>query len=181
MLDMRLIAGLAAALLFITHPPLLANPANSPAKTCLHNCQIDDNGLNLLKHFEGYSPFPYKDAAGIPTIGFGHAIRAGERIRAPLLGPEAQTLLRSDANGKARAINRLIEVPLRADQANAIISFTYNLGEGTLSRSTLLKRINARRDAAVPAEFLKWDKAGGKVLKGLQIRRRAEADLYASE
>lgn len=173
----------AFALFLSASVPFIPSEAIShlPAKSCFHNCQIDDDGLSLLKRFEGYSPFPYPDVIGVSTIGFGHAIKRGERIRAPLLGPDAQTLLESDANAKAGAVNRMVEVPLHPGQANALISFTFNLGEGSLERSTLLKRVNSGRHAAVPAEFLKWDKAGGKVVRGLQIRRRAEADLYASD
>ena len=166
------IAALAIAGVLTLSPP--------SGSTCLHNCHIDDAGLALLKHFEGYSPFPYADAVGVQTIGFGHAIRPGEAIPAPLLGQAAQTLLESDANGKAVAINRLVKVPLRSQQADALISFTFNLGEATLARSTLLREVNLRRDAAVPEQFLRYDHAGGRVLTGLLVRRKAEAALYVA-
>jgi lysozyme len=61
------------------------------------------------------------------------------------------------------------------------VSFAFNLGSGALSKSTLLKKVNANpNDASIGAEFLKWNKAGGKVLAGLTRRRKAESELYFS-
>lgn len=176
-----LAAAIAAAATLSSQPQQLVNPAQllpQPTETCLKNCQIDDTGLALLKHFEGYSPFPYKDAVGVMTIGFGHAIQRGESIPAPLLGSAAETLLKSDARVSAKAINQQISVRLTTTQADALISFTFNLGGGALAKSTLRRRVNAGQHGKVPPEFLKWNHAGGKVLPGLSARRRAEAALY---
>jgi lysozyme len=131
-----------------------------------------------MKHFEGYAPGRYLDAAGYPTIGFGHLIKPGEKIREPLLGDAAERLLQEDIAPKAAAVNQHVRVPLFQGQYDSLISWTYNLGEGALKSSTMLKKINAARHDEVPGQMKRWNKAGGKVLKGLERRREAEAALY---
>jgi lysozyme len=78
-------------------------------------------------------------------------------------------------------VKPLIKVELSDNQFSALVSFAFNLGAGALSKSTLLKKVNANpEDESIRAEFAKWDKAGGKQLRGLTRRRKAEADLYFS-
>jgi lysozyme len=149
------------------------------AETCLKTCQVSEAGYTLIRTFEGYSPFIYKDAVGLPTIGFGHLIKPGETFKQPLMGAEADALLKSDTVGFQKAINRMVQVRLWQHHFDALASFTFNLGSGALQKSTLLKRVNQQRHAEVPAEFMKWVNAGGRVLRGLVIRRKAEAALYA--
>ena len=132
----------------------------------------------MIKHFEGYSPIIYKDAAGYDTIGFGHLIKPGEKIEEPLLGDAAEGLLLQDVKPKAAAVNARVSVPLFQGQFDAVVSWTYNLGEGALKSSTMLKKINAVRHDEVPGQMKRWNRAGGKVLKGLERRREAEAALY---
>jgi lysozyme len=158
----------------------LTQPAYA-AETCLHDCQVDDEGYVLIKTFEGYSPFIYKDAIGIPTVGFGHVILPGEDINTPLMGPEAFSLLQRDVNSRSGRLNALIQVPLSASQFNALASLSYNIGLGNIQRSTLLRRVNAGRHEEVPPQFLVWDRAGGKVLTGLLLRRKVEAKLYEKD
>ncbi|OYR11196.1 phage lysozyme family protein [Brucella rhizosphaerae] len=77
------------------------------------------------------------------------------------------------------AVKRLVKVPLTENQYGALVSFTYNLGETNLSKSTLLKRINSRAPIAeIERSWLQWNKAGGKVLNGLTRRRQAEVALF---
>lgn len=95
------------------------------------------------------------------------------------MGPDAEKLLRKDTKIAVSGVNRQTNVRLNSNQADALISFTYNVGEGALKKSTLLKKVNQERHDEVPPEFLKWNKAGGKVIKGLTRRRIAEADLYS--
>jgi GH24 family phage-related lysozyme (muramidase) len=77
-----------------------------------------------------------------------------------------------------RAVRRLVKVPLNANRFDALVSFTYNVGEGNLAKSTLLKKVNAGDHAGAAKEFHKWNKAGGKVLPGLTRRRASESLLY---
>jgi lysozyme len=91
---------------------LLGSPVDHPPEPCLGNCQPSPAAVGVIKHFEGYSPIIYKDAAGYPTIGFGHLIKPGERIEEPLLGKAAERLLLQDIRSKAAAVNARVSVPL---------------------------------------------------------------------
>jgi lysozyme len=95
-----------------------------------------------------------------------------------LLGDAAERLLQQDIAPKTVAVNARVSVPLFQGQFDAVLSWTYNLGEGALKSSTMLKKINAGRQEEVPAQIKRWNRVGGKVLKGLERRREAEAALY---
>jgi lysozyme len=157
---------------------LLTSPVAHPPEPCLGNCQPSPVSEGVIKHFEGYSPIIYKDAAGYDTIGFGHLIKPGEKIEEPLLGDAAERLLQQDIAPNAAAVNQYVGVPLFQGQFDGVLSWTYNLGEGALKSSTMLKKINAARHDEVPGQMKRWNRAGGKVLKGLERRREAEAALY---
>jgi lysozyme len=86
--------------------------------------------------------------------------------------------LQKDIAPKAAAVNQYVRVPLFQGQFDAVLSWTYNLGEGALKSSTMLKKINAGQHEQVPGQMKRWNRAGGKVLKGLERRREAEAALY---
>lgn len=137
-------------------------------------------GLALIKHFEGGSAVPYRCPGGMMTIGYGHVIRPGETFPEPLSQEEAEILLRRDLSIAEHAVLRLIQVPLSDGQFDALVSFTFNLGAGSLQRSTLRRKINREDHAEAPPEFLKWCRAGGRKLPGLLRRRKAEALLYRS-
>jgi lysozyme len=79
---------------------------------------------------------------------------------------------------KAAAVNARVSVPLYQGQFDASVSLVYNIGEGAFAKSTALKKINAARHEEVPAQIKRWNKAGGRVVKGLERRREAEAALY---
>jgi lysozyme len=143
---------------------LPGSPADHPPVPCLGNYQPSPAAVGLIQHFEGYSPVTYKDAAGYDTIGFGHLIRPGEKIEEPLLGEAAEQLLQQDIQPKVAAVNARVSVPLFQGQFDAVVSWTYNLGEGALKNSTMLKKINAARHEEVPGQIKRWNKAGGKVL-----------------
>jgi len=77
-------------------------------------------------------------------------------------------------------VNTLVTVPLSQNQFDALVSWVYNLGSSNFQASTMLKVINANDMVNVPAQIMRWNKAGGKVLEGLTRRRQAEADLFSS-
>lgn len=141
---------------------------------------ITQDGLDLIKRFEGFEPEVYLDAAGLPTIGYGHLIRKGEhKMFENGIGElAAQALLAKDVWAAENGVLRLIDVPLTDNQFNALVSFTFNLGSGALQRSTLRRKVNREEHEDVPAEFMRWVWAGGRKLKGLVRRREAEAGLY---
>jgi len=138
----------------------------------------------LARRFEGCYPRPYLCPAGVPTIGYGATYyEDGTRVTlfdAPITRERAESLLLWMVRTRyLPAVIRLcpnIDDPLRLA---AIIDFTFNLGAGALSASTLRRRILAERWEDVPTELRKWVKGGGKVLRGLVRRREAEAALIA--
>lgn len=92
---------------------------------------------------------------------------------------QAEVLLRRELGSIERQLNMMLLQPMTQNQFDALVSFCYNLGTGSLRTSTLLKKANRNpNDATIAAEFKKWINAGGKPLEGLKRRREAEAELY---
>ena len=141
--------------------------------------QISEDGLALIRRCESFQPKPYLCPAGWWTVGYGHVIRKGEDFSAGIDEDRASHLLADDLAVAERAVLRLIRVPLSEGQYAALVSFTFNLGAGALQRSTLRQKLNRSDYDAVPAEFLKWVWGGGRKLKGLVVRRQAEANLFS--
>lgn len=143
--------------------------------------RTSNKGLALIKEFEGLRLDAYLCPARVWTIGYGHTSAAGspavhEGMRVSAV--EAETILRRDLLKYEMGVSRLVKVHLSQSQFDALVSFCYNVGEGALGKSTLLKRVNAGEFDRVPAEFMKWTKGGGKELPGLVRRRREEAKLW---
>lgn len=144
---------------------------------------LGSKGLELIKSFEGFYSKPYLDPIGIPTIGYGATYYPNKKKVTmkdkPLTEKEASDLLKEMMVTYENDVKRLVKRELNQNQFDALVSFTYNLGSANLGKSTLLKKINANPcDKTIKYEFLKWNKAGGKVLNGLTRRRNAEAELY---
>ena len=133
-------------------------------------------GINLIKHFEGCELEAYKCPAGVWTIGYGHikGVEEGDVITEQ----QADDMLVEELEEYENYIHNLVNCPLNQNQFDALVSWVYNLGSSNLQASTLLKVLNAGDYAGVPAQMLRWNKAGGKVLEGLTRRRQAEADLF---
>lgn len=143
---------------------------------------VTDEGLALIKRFEGFSATPYLCPAGWWTIGFG-AVRGpdGQPVTAataPVTEEAAEGFLRRDVALAERAVLRLISVPLADGQFDALVSFTFNLGAGALQRSTLRRKVNREEHGEVPMEIMRWVWGGGRRLSGLIRRREAESCLY---
>ena len=145
--------------------------------------KLGSKGLELIKSFEGFYSKPYLDPIGIPTIGYGATYYPNKKKVTmkdkPLTEKEASDLLKEMMTNYENDVKRLVKRELNQNQFDALVSFTYNLGSTNLGKSTLLKKVNANPcDKTIKDEFLKWNKAGGKVLNGLTRRRNAEAELY---
>jgi len=140
--------------------------------------QISDQGLQLVKQSEGFRSAVYLDPVGLPTVGYGHLLKQGESFPNGVTEAQATDLLRADVSSAENAVSSLVTVPLTQGQFDALVDFTYNLGAGNLKSSTLLKLLNAGNYQGAADEFPKWNKAGGKVLPGLTIRRQAERSLF---
>jgi len=136
----------------------------------------------LIKHFEGFYATPYLCPAGVPTIGFGATVYpdgASVTLRDPAITRERATELLANMVWTVYLpqVLRLCPGIDSPQRLAAIVDFTYNLGAGNLGASTLRKRINSGRWGDVPDELRKWTRGGGRVLKGLVLRREAEATL----
>ena len=145
--------------------------------------KTSERGLALIQEFEGLRLKAYTCPAGILTIGYGHTSAAGAPTVTPGMTIDkgvAHEILRSDLERFERGVNGLVKVELTKNQFDVLVSFAYNCGLGSLKKSTLLKRVNAKRFDDVPAELMKWTRGGGKVLPGLVRRRRAEAEMWRS-
>ena len=94
---------------------------------------------------------------------------------------QAEAFLRKDLDRFEAAVTRNVKVPINDDQFAALVAFTYNVGDGALASSTLLRLLNQRDYRRAADEFLRWNKGGGRVLPGLTRRRRAERALFLGE
>jgi len=137
-----------------------------------------NKGIELIKHFEGCELEAYKCPAGVWTIGYGHI--KGVKEGMTITESQAEEMLKSELNEYEGYINNLVTAELNQNQFDAMVSWVYNLGGGNLKASTLLKVLNSGDYDGVPAQMLRWNKAGGKVLEGLTRRRQAEADLFVA-
>ena len=145
--------------------------------------KTSSNGLQLIRKYEGCKTTPYRCPAGLYTVGYGHVIGNGLQLpdqfnRTFSLG-EIDELLRTDLARFERGVLRYCPVYLTQSQFDALVSFSFNLGLGVLQRSTLRQKIN-RGDADAAKVILKYNMAGGRILKGLIRRRQAEYRLFTA-
>ena len=152
---------------------------------------LDNKGVLLIAQFEGLRLKPYLCSAGVPTIGYGSTFYpSGRKVTMsdkPITQETAFWMLKQVANMFAKDVDSLVTSNINQNQFNALVSFAFNLGsdidadnipEG-LGDSRLLRRVNANpNDPEIAREFVKWNKAGGRVLDGLTKRRLKEAELY---
>lgn len=141
--------------------------------------KISENGLRLIRSFEGLELKAYKDSVGVWTIGYGST---GPHVTQGMTITQAQaeTLLKSDVSRFENGVSDLVKVPLNQNQFDALVSFSFNLGLGNLKSSTLLRKLNSLDYSGAANEFPRWNKAGGVTLKGLTRRREAEKALFLS-
>jgi lysozyme len=145
--------------------------------------QMTDEGLALIKRFEGFRSRAYRDPVGVWTIGYGHTAMAGPPSVSEGLEvsrAEADAILRRDVEQFARDVAASLRVALAPARFSALVSFAYNVGIGNFRASSVLKAVNAGDFAAVARRLQLWTKAGGRVLPGLIKRRAAEAELFLS-
>lgn len=131
---------------------------------------------DLIREFEGLKLNAYTDIVGVWTIGYGHTNTAKPGMVITRKGAEA--LLRHDLDWVERAINKGVKTPLTQNQYDALASLIYNVGATAFSKSTILRRLNAKDYVGAASEFKRWNKAGGKVVNGLTRRRKAEQELF---
>jgi lysozyme len=157
--------------------------------------KVSDKLIEMIKHDEGVVMRPYQCPALLWTVGVGHVIdpthaRVKLENRKALPIPEGwdrtftmaevNDILKKDLNRFESGVMRLCPKTTKQSQFDALVSFAFNVGLGNLQNSTLRMKHNREEFGAAAEEFLKWNKAGGKVLKGLDKRRRGEKALYES-
>ncbi len=158
-------------------------PENDPKKP--ENFEISRKGLLLIKRFEGFSSTPYRDAKGVPTIGYGFTYYPnGESVKMtdrPISRKQALEIMDKLLDKYEHAVNEAVTSDINQNKYDALVSFTYNCGIGALNTSTLLKMVNQNPDdTEIRDEFPKWKYSGGQVIDGLLRRRKQEARLYFS-
>ncbi|MGB5631478.1 MAG: glycoside hydrolase family protein, partial [Waterburya sp.] len=140
--------------------------------------RISQEGINVIKKFEGCKLKTYRDTGGIPTIGYGHTgsdVRSGQCISKQ----EAENLLRKDVERFEKAVNTEVKVSLSQNQFDALVSFAFNVGQGNLRTSTLLRKLNHSDYQGAAQEFPRWCKdSQGHELLGLKRRRETEKELF---
>ena len=137
---------------------------------------ISQEGIALIKKFEGCELEAYRDSVNVLTIGYGHTkdVKEGDKINQD----EAEHLLQEEMPEYEGYINDMVKVPLEQNQFDALCSWVFNLGPKNLQESTLLKLLNAGDYHTTPEQIKRWNKAGGVILGGLVKRREAEANLF---
>lgn len=141
--------------------------------------KISDAGISAIKQFEGTKLKAYQDSVGVWTIGCGHTkgVRKGDVITEG----QCEVLLRQDLQWVEEVISQAVTVPLTQGQYDALCSFIFNVGGGAFKKSTMRKKLNAKDYDGAALEFPRWNKAGGKALKGLTTRRLAEQKMFLGD
>lgn len=161
--------------------------------------QISKRGLQKLAQWEGEvkdssgKHVVYEDAAGLLTIGVGHLLTEEELSTEVILienqifnwteglpNNVAYQLLSKDVQWAQDAVDNNVRVFLMQNQFDTLVSFVFNVGATNFRSSTLLKLLNQGKYEAVPEQLRRWNKAAGKTLRGLIVRRQHEIDYWNS-
>ena len=138
--------------------------------------KCSQEGLALIKKFEGCRLKAYRCSANVLTVGYGHT--GGVKEDDIISQPEADKLLENDIAKFEKYVSDNVIVELNQSQFDALVAWTFNLGVGNLRSSTMLKKLNETDYVSVPSEMKRWNKASGKTLDGLIRRRLAESLLF---
>lgn len=142
--------------------------------------KTSDKGIEFIIKEEGEVLTAYRCQAGVWTIGVGHT--GGVTPDMKITKEQSRELLKADLCRFEKVVNETIKHQLLQHQFDALVSFAFNVGTQAFKNSTLAKKINANAPwSEIRAEFLRWNKAKGKVLAGLTSRRKREAKLYYGE
>ena len=148
-----------------------------------NNMKISQEGLSLIKKFEGCELKAYLCKASVLTVGYGHTETVHENMK--ITQETADKLLEQDIKHFEKHVNDLVEVDLEQNQFDALVAWTFNLGPTNLKNSTLLKVLNNKNYEDVPEQIKRWNKATvdgeRQVLEGLVRRREAESLLFTGE
>ena len=145
--------------------------------------KVSERAIKLIKHHEGVRSRPYRCPANLWTCGVGHLIGDGKSLpdswNRTFSQEEIDGLLKSDLRRFELGISKMLpNVPLRQCEFDCLVSFAFNLGLGTFQRSTLRQALLRGDKKAAMESLVKYCRAGGKILRGLQIRRLDEKALF---
>tara|TARA_R100001443_G_scaffold112150_2_gene125470 strand:- start:2605 stop:3060 length:456 start_codon:yes stop_codon:yes gene_type:complete len=141
--------------------------------------KTSQEGISLIKSFEGCELTAYRCSADVPTIGYGHT--SGVSDGDTCTQEEAETMLAEDLVEFEDYVKKYVETNLQQNEFDALVAWTYNLGPANLKESTMLKELNSGNFEEVPRQMKRWNRAGGEVLDGLIRRREAESRLFKGE
>ena len=146
---------------------------------------VSEQGLKLIKHHEGVRNRPYRCPAGLWTVGVGHLIGDGKSLPAEwdrvFTKEEIDGILKRDLRRFELGVHKMLpNMPLRQGEFDALVSFCFNLGLGCFQRSTVRQALLRGDKTQAMASLIKYCRAGGKILKGLQTRRLDEKALFES-
>ncbi len=139
---------------------------------------ISDKGINLIKQFEGCVLHVYDDGAGYPTIGIGHLITDQDNFDKTITMEQAIELFKVDIQRYEQAVNDIIHVGTPQCEFDAMVSLCYNIGIRAFKNSSVCKAYQLGKTMTAANDFLLWNKAGGRVMKGLENRREAERNMF---
>jgi lysozyme len=139
---------------------------------------LGPRGRALIQSFERLALEAYPDSGGVPTIGWGHTrgVKLGDRCTVS----DAADWFFADTQDAVNAVIRSLDIPVSQCQFDALVAFTFNVGEHAEAHSTLINLVNGRHFEAAADEFAKWNHVNGKPLLGLTRRRAAERVLFVS-
>ena len=138
--------------------------------------KISEDGLELIKKFEGCETSAYQDSVGVWTIGFGHTKDVEEGQTCSI--EDAESMLADEMDEYEGYINNMVKVDLQQHEFDSLVAWVYNLGPTNLGESTMLKVLNGGQFDRVPDEMNRWTRAGGEILEGLVRRRQAESLMF---
>lgn len=140
--------------------------------------RISYAGISLIQEREGLRLKAYRDTGGVWTIGWGHT--KGVKPGMTITEAQAMDFLLEDLRWAEEAVTKTVKVPLTQNRYDALVSLTYNIGATAFRKSTLVRKLNEGDYNAVPVEMLRWVYDNGKKIRGLELRRKAEAKLWRS-
>jgi len=144
--------------------------------------ELGNNGFNLIKQFEGCKLNSYKCSAGVWTIGYGSTYYLDNTMvkeNQSINQDQAENLYKKTLLSYVNCVNKLVKSKINQNQFDSLVSICYNIGCGNLGKSSLIKKVNINpNDPTISESFSLWNKAGGKVIRGLTTRRASEAKLY---
>lgn len=141
---------------------------------------IGQNGIELIKSFEGFSETEYLCPAGKRTIGYGHVLDENEFYPQGITPTEAEIMLLDDISHAESALNNLKD-KLSGNQYDALVSLVYNIGEGAFVNSTMYDYIRSGDLISAAGEFPRWCKIKRKGSRGLLKRRIKEMELFLND